>query len=199
MKAAAIRAAFYMYGENMISIDQLRRLVSVNYETGSIIWNEREEGDFLGTGKGGAKTALKRFNSTFAGREALNHHDNHGYLKGRILRTELKAHRVVWAHFHGVWPDGVIDHINRIKDDNRISNLRDVHSWQNGLNREGTLDLPFIYCSERPFFGSRTISGVTYSIEPQKTKEDAVSAWIEVEDREIPEEHWVYKSGMMKY
>lgn len=37
-----------------------------------------------------------------------------------------KAHRLAWLLSYGVWPSGVIDHINGIKSDNRLQNLRDV-------------------------------------------------------------------------
>lgn len=36
------------------------------------------------------------------------------------------VHRIAWALFHGDWPgvDMEVDHINRVRSDNRISNLR---------------------------------------------------------------------------
>lgn len=44
------------------------------------------------------------------------------------------AHRIIWAMHHGREPDGVIDHINGKKWDNRIENLRDVTHAQNSWN-----------------------------------------------------------------
>lgn len=44
------------------------------------------------------------------------------------------AHRLAWLYVHESWPDGVVDHINGNRTDNRISNLRVVTAWQNGLN-----------------------------------------------------------------
>lgn len=44
-----------------------------------------------------------------------------------------RSHLVWYAH-HGKWPIGVIDHINRVRDDDRIENLRDVSCSQNSLN-----------------------------------------------------------------
>jgi len=41
--------------------------------------------------------------------------------KGRLLR----AHHVAWLLAHGRWPTGEIEHINGIRDDNRIVNLRE--------------------------------------------------------------------------
>lgn len=48
-------------------------------------------------------------------------------------RTVL-AHRVAWLYVHGVWPDGEIDHINGVKTDNRIANLRIVSRQLNNQN-----------------------------------------------------------------
>ena len=46
------------------------------------------------------------------------------------------AHRVVWESAHGPIPDGMqIDHINGIKNDNRLENLRCVTVQQNQYNR----------------------------------------------------------------
>jgi hypothetical protein len=42
-------------------------------------------------------------------------------------------------YFYGEWPRGDIDHINRVKDDNRLSNLRDVSRSQNKQNQGPTV------------------------------------------------------------
>lgn len=53
-------------------------------------------------------------------------HDRRGYLCVSIDHVTHKAHRLAWFHHYGVRPQFEIDHINGIKDDNRIANLRDV-------------------------------------------------------------------------
>lgn len=45
-----------------------------------------------------------------------------------------RAHRVAWAITHGEWPTSDIDHINGVRDDNRICNLRAVTRSQNRRN-----------------------------------------------------------------
>lgn len=45
------------------------------------------------------------------------------------------AHRLAWLYETGSWPEGQIDHINGIRDDNRIVNLRDVPQTHNMLNQ----------------------------------------------------------------
>lgn len=53
----------------------------------------------------------------------------------KIFDEYLKVHRIAWFLYHGEWPRFTIDHINRIKNDNRISNLRDVTQFINCQNR----------------------------------------------------------------
>lgn len=50
-------------------------------------------------------------------------------------RRQLSGQRVVWLMHTGRWPDGEIDHINGVRDDNRIENLRDVTHQTNAENR----------------------------------------------------------------
>lgn len=45
------------------------------------------------------------------------------------------AARVAYAHYHGRWPSGQVDHINGDHADNRIANLRDLTNAQNAQNR----------------------------------------------------------------
>lgn len=57
-----------------------------------------------------------------------------GYLSIFIDKKNYRVHRLVWFYENGEWPKGMIDHINGIKDDNRIENLRDVTRSQNMMN-----------------------------------------------------------------
>src|SRR6516225_11799534 len=38
----------------------------------------------------------------------------------------INIHILIWALYYGEWPTKTIDHINGIRGDNRIKNLRDV-------------------------------------------------------------------------
>ncbi len=58
-----------------------------------------------------------------------------GYLQIWVLSKPYLAHRLAWFFVHGRWPSGAIDHVNMVRDDNRISNLRDSTRSQNGYNR----------------------------------------------------------------
>lgn len=52
-------------------------------------------------------------------------------LKGKLY----SSHRLAWIYVYGEWPKGQIDHINHIRNDNRIDNLRDVSASENSMNR----------------------------------------------------------------
>ena len=57
-----------------------------------------------------------------------------GYLRIQLQSRKYQAHRLAWLYVYGEWPEDQIDHINRIRTDNRISNLREVTNKQNLQN-----------------------------------------------------------------
>ncbi|QGS16668.1 HNH endonuclease [Citrobacter portucalensis] len=68
-----------------------------------------------------------------AGRIA-GHKDSLGYIRITISGKNYLAHRLAWLYVHGYMPEKEIDHINRIRNDNRITNLREATSQLNSLN-----------------------------------------------------------------
>ena len=65
-----------------------------------------------------------------------------GYIAISIDRKLHLAHRLVWLYEYGCFPDGEIDHINRVPFDNRRVNIQVVTRNQNtqnsGLGRNNT-------------------------------------------------------------
>lgn len=57
-----------------------------------------------------------------------------GYLSVSHGRKRMSSHRVVWLLLKGKWPHQSIDHINGIRSDNRIENLRLCTRSQNMQN-----------------------------------------------------------------
>ncbi len=60
-----------------------------------------------------------------------------GYEQIGIDGKLYRSHRLAWLYVHGSWPAGQIDHINGVRDDNRMANLRDASSDTNNQNRKG--------------------------------------------------------------
>jgi len=61
---------------------------------------------------------------------------SYGYWSILIDYKHYQAHRLAWIYVNGMWPKDYIDHINGIKNDNRIINLREANKSQNGQNKK---------------------------------------------------------------
>lgn len=101
-----------------MNADRLRQLLDYDPAIGHFTWKIN--------GKGGGQVAGKRAGSIDkqAGYEQVG-------IDGKLYRS----HRLAWLYVHGEWPSGQIDHINGIRSDNRLANLRAVSNQVNGQNR----------------------------------------------------------------
>ena len=66
--------------------------------------------------------------------------DTHGHRIITVDQVRYMAHRLAWFYVHKQWPPHEIDHINRSRDDNRISNLRLAERWQQRANQKIRID-----------------------------------------------------------
>jgi hypothetical protein len=57
-----------------------------------------------------------------------------GYIAIWINGRRQMAHKLAWLYVYGEWPPDTIDHINGVKSDNRIANLRIATNAQNQQN-----------------------------------------------------------------
>ena len=57
-----------------------------------------------------------------------------GYIRIKINQQRYQAHRLAWLYMYGHFPEGEIDHKNRVRSDNRIENLREATRQQNRFN-----------------------------------------------------------------
>jgi hypothetical protein len=95
-------------------------------------------------------TTGKIFRQTKDGKfiECKQSKDKKGYLQVKVKNSILvKSHRLIWETFNSDIPCGfVIDHINTIRDDNRLVNLRCCTTKENNnneLTRLHTIDSDF--------------------------------------------------------
>ena len=101
------------------SIEYLRQVLDYNPETGIFVWKDR--------------FYLKpRTNNRLVGKIA-GYINNNGYVRIKIDQSTYSAHRLAFYLMHKEAPIQ-IDHINCIKHDNRISNLRSADNSKNKAN-----------------------------------------------------------------
>lgn len=125
-----------MTDKNLPSPELLRKLLRYEPDTGKLYWRKRTSDMFV-DGERSAESSCKAWNNRFANTEAFTSFRVE-YPRGTIFNRTYSAHRVIWAICNGVWPLDQIDHINGIKDDNRIENLRSVSRSENQKNRKLT-------------------------------------------------------------
>ena len=58
-----------------------------------------------------------------------------GYATIKVNRKIYLAHRLAWLYVYGNFPPDELDHINRVKSDNRIENLRIATHAENMQNQ----------------------------------------------------------------
>ena len=145
--------------------DIIRERLQYDPETGSIIW------------------LIATNNSTKVGSEA-GWKTIQGYRRLRINTVLYQAHRIAWFLYYGSMPSDQIDHINGVRGDNRITNLRVVTNRENGQNmsihREGRL--PGTYkikkCRTKPWVARAKINGKNIHIGCYPTEIEAYNAYM---------------------
>ena len=62
---------------------------------------------------------------------------NRGYRQTKVLGKLYLSHRIIFLYHHGYLPKR-LDHINGVRTDNRIENLRECTNAQNQANSKGS-------------------------------------------------------------
>lgn len=99
------------------NLEELKEFLSYDPETGVFVW----------------KKVRKYAHAINVGDEAGSI-NNDGYVGIKFNKGRYAAHRLAWFFTYGVMPTQHIDHINGVKTDNRICNLREVSHAENCRN-----------------------------------------------------------------
>lgn len=83
----------------------------------------------------GEFTWIKRPNKNIHLHTRAGTKNSAGYRVISLFGKRYPEHRLAWFYVHGEMPKHEIDHINQIRDDNRISNLRQVTLSENQRNK----------------------------------------------------------------
>lgn len=104
-----------MADKNHITVEKLREVLAYDAVTGIFTW----------------RVALAR--QVKVGYVAGTIQQS-GYRYIRVFGRDYRAHRLAWLHSYGEWPKYHIDHIDGNRDNNRLSNIRDVTRSVNQQN-----------------------------------------------------------------
>ena len=108
------------------------KLLRYEGESGKLFWRFRSIEMFADYSR--PEMLHESWNRRFSGKEAFTFLAKTGYRSGNILCNGFLAHRVIWAIVFQRWPTDILDHINGIRCDNRIENLREATKKINGRN-----------------------------------------------------------------
>lgn len=155
-----------------LSLAELRELLRYDTESGELFW-----------------LVNRRAGARMGGRAGTIVHD--GYRVITINGRKYSAHRLAWFLAHGAWPRNYIDHINGVRDDNRLNNLRDVSASVNSQNLRGVtrrnVSTGFLGVTQhkllKKFQSQITCNGKTHYLGLFSSAEAAHSAYLEAKRR----------------
>lgn len=149
-----------------LSIDRLREVVDYNPATGILTW------------KIDAWTG--RYSKNRVGTVAGKLVASTGYLRLSIDGQRFLAHRVAWFHHTGVMPTNLVDHVNGVRTDNRIANLREATLRENSFNKSarGATPLKGIYQRGKGWTASISVDHRKHNLGTFPTPEEAHAAYM---------------------
>ena len=102
-----------------MELEELKKYLSYDEETGHFTW---------------IALTHKSVSKIKVGDRAGVIHSN-GYIRIVVKQKKFYAHRLAWGFMTGEMPTLQVDHVNRIRHDNRFENLEEKSSYENNLNR----------------------------------------------------------------
>ncbi|HHA1244211.1 TPA: HNH endonuclease [Enterobacter roggenkampii] len=153
----------------LMSVGDIRDLIDYNPETGVL-------------------TAKVNFSGRQAG-SVIGSQTWQGYYAFSLFGKKCFAHRLAWLLHYGEWPSQPIDHINGIKTDNSIINLRLCSLSQNQFNKptqkNNTTGVKGVYWNKRDkrYVASVQFNGKKYSAGHHKDIESAKEAVMKLREK----------------
>ncbi|MFM2123736.1 MAG: hypothetical protein RL328_187 [Acidobacteriota bacterium] len=113
------------------------------------------------------------------GEELVGTIDHGGYRRFTLGGRSISLHHAAWILTHGVVPANTIDHINRVRTDNRIANLREATSSEQLQNRasENSTGFRGVCKDKRRFAGQIKFKGKKVHLGVFATPEEAAAAY----------------------
>ena len=152
---------------NQLDLNEVRDKLEYNPKTGELTWKKHYFSSYIGK-IAGSKQPNRSINIKFNG-------------------VMFKAHRLIWFHQYGKWPEGIIDHIDGNKHNNRLENLRVVDYYTNNQNakmrKDNTSGVKGVFFHKRNgrYHSSINIMGIKHHLGYFKNKEEAIKARIKAE------------------
>jgi len=159
-----------MKHKGLPSIERLGELFAYNPEDGRLVWIKKPSAKAPVT-IGSEAGCLTRF----------------GYRIVTVDCVQIQTHRIAWALSNNAWPERQIDHINGLRDDNRLANLREATPAENCRNRKTRIDntsgfTGVDWCTRRQKWRAKLkTDGVTRTPGLFRSMEAAKSARLEAE------------------
>lgn len=155
-----------------LTAERLRELVEYDPATGVMTWKKSRPGVKVSKAIGAIRD---------------------GYRRASVDRKSYAVHRLAWLYVHGEWPNGEIDHINGVRDDNKLINLRVASRQQQTANSRVKSDNlsgakgVCWHAKEKLWRARIWLSGRATSLGYFRTKEEAECAYRAAAERHFGE------------
>lgn len=144
--------------------DLLREWLSYDHATGIFTWNKMTK------------------NRKFKQGDVAGSMDNDGHIKIQLNGRMYWAHRLAFLYMTGEMPANSVDHINRVKNDNRWDNLRQAtafeNQWNTNIRKDNTSGTKGVYfCSTwKKWIAACRVRGKRHYLGRFDIKDDAINA-----------------------
>lgn len=164
----------------MLTQEYLKSRLNYDSSTGIFTWKGQQLSSFKRESRG------KVWNIRYANKHAGTV-DLKGYIGIVLDYKRYYAHRLAWFYIYGEFPSNQVDHIDSIKNNNCIANLRIANNSENHQNQIKALKhnkstglLGASFCKQRQkFIAQIAINGQHFNLGGFDTAEQAHKKYIE--------------------